>query len=303
MVVARARQAGAHLHRRRFEADADQLHAVVGLDEHLREVGGRRDAVDSHHLRAERLPHANDDLLSAARLRIDPTDLFEVGLHRGQPLLLRIDRAADRAVGGMPRRKRAERCNEIFEQNDRAARLCADGAATGVGHPGLGGARDHDLTALGALARIDKDILHAGDSGELRELLGDAPARRGRLRDLRFEPGERDHAQLRTLLQVAFQLRHGRLAPGGEFAVDHDLRAEHAIGIDHDAGCGAKGTHAHATHAHATHAHATHAATHAAAHLLGVGHRACHRRSDTDAGKETTCNLHGCSGSDLDYRL
>ena len=40
-------------HRRLFQADADQLHAIVGFDHHLGEVRLRRNAADGDHLHAE----------------------------------------------------------------------------------------------------------------------------------------------------------------------------------------------------------------------------------------------------------
>ena len=46
------------LHRRNFQADADQLHAVVGFDHHLGEVGLRRNAADRDDLHAEPLAQA-----------------------------------------------------------------------------------------------------------------------------------------------------------------------------------------------------------------------------------------------------
>ena len=50
-------------HRRLLQADADQLHAVVGFDHHLGEVRVRRDAADRDHLHAELVAQLFDDEL------------------------------------------------------------------------------------------------------------------------------------------------------------------------------------------------------------------------------------------------
>ena len=79
-----------HFHWRTLQPDADQLHPVVGLHHHLREMRGGMNTLHPHVLRAKRLPHAGHDLLGA-RLGIHPPQLPQVGLHGGQPLLLGID--------------------------------------------------------------------------------------------------------------------------------------------------------------------------------------------------------------------
>ena len=56
-------------HRRLFQADADQLHAVVGFDHHLGEVRLGRNAADGDHLHAELVAELFDDELLEAWLR------------------------------------------------------------------------------------------------------------------------------------------------------------------------------------------------------------------------------------------
>ena len=100
----------------------------------------------------------------------------------------------------MARGECAEGCGEVFKQHGRAAALGTDDTAgRWVDEPGFGGAGEHDLARCVALGRIDEHILHAGEAGELLDLVGDAAAVGGVLRQRLFEPRER-HLAERDLL-------------------------------------------------------------------------------------------------------
>jgi hypothetical protein len=223
-----------HLHRGPLQADADELHAVVGFDEHLGEVAPRGHALHGHRLGPERLAHASHDLVGAP-LRIHLADRAEVVLHLREALLRRIDRTAHEPILRLAWRKAPQGRRQILEQQRGAAGLGAHHAAGGIGDPGLRRAGDHDLTRAVALGRIDEHVLDAGQAGELRHVVGHVPRAAGRSR--RLEPREGYLAERHRFLQIARQRLHGGLSLlGGEAGIGDAARPQHPFGVDRHAG-------------------------------------------------------------------
>jgi hypothetical protein len=176
-----------HRHRRPLQPDADQFHAVVGLDQHLGEVRGRRHTLHAHGLRPERLLEPLHDRIDP-RLRVHSAGLGEELLHRGQALGSRVDRAAQDRILRMARGKAADRRRQILEQHGGAAALHAQHPPRGIRDPRLSGAGEHDLTGCSLDGRVDEDVLDAGQARELRKLLRNPPAGRHGLRHFGFQP-------------------------------------------------------------------------------------------------------------------
>ena len=86
------------MYRQLFEADADQLHPVVGFDHHLREVRLRRDAADGDHLHAEAFAQTVDDELVLtwilARIADATAELVQELVQTREAFFGRINRAS-----------------------------------------------------------------------------------------------------------------------------------------------------------------------------------------------------------------
>ena len=108
-------------HRRSFQADADQFHAIVGLDHHLGKMRLRRDAIDRDDLIAQAVAHSfgdGPDLLHrwvrAAEVNV-PLELPE----GRQAFRGRIDRAADQRIGGIAGEgKSPQRHDHVLQLHD-----------------------------------------------------------------------------------------------------------------------------------------------------------------------------------------
>ena len=171
-------------HRRLLQADADQLHAIVGFDHHLGEVRVGGNAADGDHLHAELVAELLDDELFLIGARQPRAHLVQELVHPREAFFGRIDRAVDeRILLAATRGKRPQGDDQVLQLDHRPARIDAQHATRRRFAPGLGRAGDHDVARL----RIAEHVLHARQSGEilhhvvgafaLRDPLGQQPAR------------------------------------------------------------------------------------------------------------------------------
>lgn len=226
-----------HPHRRRLEPDADQLHAVVRFDQHVREVRLRRNAEHPNLGHAECFKHALSDLRGRFRplaARHAPRNVTLRRLQAGETLAVRIDRAADQRGRGTAGCERPQCHDQVFEDHDRFARRHADGPAESVVDPGFRRTGDHKVV----LIRIAKDVLHALQPGEVLHRFVRIAARIARLANGPLEPDERDLTHVRSRGEIGGCLGPGvgephRVQAAGRIGMRGD--AEHALGVDGDA--------------------------------------------------------------------
>ena len=268
------------------------------------------DAVDADILGPEGLRHSEHELFRAS-LGVDPADVLDKRLELGEPLLTRIDRAADRRARRFTWLKNPHRGDEILEEHRRAARLDPHHAAGGVGDPALGRTGDDDFPRLAILGRIDKHILHAGEAGEPGDIVGDVAAFGRSVGHFGLQPRQRHLAERRTLADVAGKFGIGSDSPlPGEPRVGDEARPQDSLGIDHDTGGArrttktatttalATATHATATLATAAHATAAHATPAHAAAALAAHAAAAHAAATHAAATHTTLAMGKSGGRD-----
>ena len=199
-------------HGRLFQADADQLHAVVGLDHHLGEVRLGRHAADGDHLHAEAVAQLVDDELFLARIRGRIADaaaeLAQELLHLRQAFGRRIDRAVDERLLLHARRERPQGDDQVLQLQHRPARFDAQRATRRRFGPGLGRTGDHDVARF----RIAEHVLQPREPGQVLHHIVDRLAVGEPLLDHALEPRERDLAQLAALGHVLVEPQRALLA-------------------------------------------------------------------------------------------
>ena len=226
----RAFGVGRQFDRRFFEADPDQLHAVVGGDEGRGEVRFRRNAPNLDVLKAERVRHSErviDDLSVVREVRM--RRVFQVRLHVAETFGGRVDRATDEFVPFAFGRERAESDDEVFEFQRRATAAGADGRAFGSDGPTFGRAGDDDFARF----RINVNVFNAGQTGEVRHIRGnDAVVFLNRF----FEAGQRNFAFFADGFHFARNAVKRGLTHRGERSVVENNAFENAVRANDDAG-------------------------------------------------------------------
>ncbi len=202
-------------HGRTFEIDPNQLHAIIGFDHHLGEVRCRRNSTNSNRLRAHRLLEFVDNELRIVG-RCPAAELHEELLHPRKPFGRWIDRAVQhrRVTLGL-RWERTQRSNQVLQFNHRATRGDAPHPAIKVFGPRFGWPGNDNVASF----RVTENVLNASQTSEILHHIVGATSSSNLLGNCLLQAGQRHHAQVAYLGQVALKLSKRSLDSGaGEFS-------------------------------------------------------------------------------------
>ncbi len=184
-----------------------------------------------HQVQAPAVPHGFEEWFGVIRVgSVAPQEV----LQSGQTFRRRIDRAADLRSGLAARRKRPQGDDQVLQLHDGPPRGHAHDPAGRIGHPAFGRAGQNDVLAVG----IVEDVADPQQPGQVAHLVGQCAlvVENGLL-----QPIERNLPQSAEGGDLGIEGGTGRGDPLSHelsAGIGVDLGAEHAVGVDGNAGGG-----------------------------------------------------------------